>query len=238
MRPPIFHPIVFTFLATYSPRERLVRHTRGHVDLGVAGAGEYTCVASTDLDKATSGVARVAVRPVLVVSVPRTRLEAVEGAGLSLECRHEGGAEVAVTWYKDHRERITSGPESLELSSVLTSHSGNYTCNVDDGLQSVNSTDVMVRVYRQTVVSIHPREHHLLVGDNMTLTCEVSREGNYLDPETSLHWLREEEVIRTEKISGIHSLTLAGVSAGDAGRYRCAVQSELERCRHQYFPKI
>ena len=187
-------------------------------------------------------------RPVLTVSVPRTRLEAVEGAGLSLECRHDSGAEVAVTWYKDHRERITwykdhreritSGPESLELDSVLTSHSGNYTCNVDDGLQSVNSTDVMVRVYSQTVVSIHPREHHLLVGDNMTLTCEMSREGNYLDPETSLHWLREEEVIRTEEISGIHSLTLAGASAEDAGRYSCAVQSELERCRHQYFPKI
>ena len=83
MRPPIFHPIVFTFLATYSPRERLVRHTRGHVDLGVAGAGDYTCEASTDLDKATSGVARVAVRPVLTVSVPQPAALSTDSALVS-----------------------------------------------------------------------------------------------------------------------------------------------------------
>ena len=44
---------------------RLMRHDPGHTDLKVTEAGDYECVASSDLDTVTSGVARVRVRPML-----------------------------------------------------------------------------------------------------------------------------------------------------------------------------
>ena len=48
---------------------RLVSHGQGHTDLKVTEAGDYECVASSDLDTVTSRVARVRVRPVLQVSL-------------------------------------------------------------------------------------------------------------------------------------------------------------------------
>ena len=52
---------------------RLMRHDPGHTDLKVTEAGDYECVASSDLDTVTSGVARVRVRPVLEVSLTSER---------------------------------------------------------------------------------------------------------------------------------------------------------------------
>ena len=52
---------------------RLVSHDPGHTDLKVTEAGEYECVASSDLDTVTSGVARVRVRPVLEVNMTSER---------------------------------------------------------------------------------------------------------------------------------------------------------------------
>ena len=156
----------------------------------------------------------------------------MEGERLSLECGHDSEDKVVeVTWYKDHQEEISSGTStSLEMDSAVTRNSGTYICNVNDGVQSVNSTGILVTVYKKTSLNIKPREYHILVEDKMTLTCEVSRNGTYVDTETSLHWVKEDTILRTENISSETStFSLEAVSIEDAGRYQCIVESTLER---------
>ena len=116
------------------------------------------------------------------------------------------------------------------MDSAVTSNTGTYICNVNDGVQSVNSTGILVTVYKKTSLNIKPREYHILVEDKMTLTCEVSREGAYVDTETSLHWVKEDTILRTENISSeVSSFSLDAVSIEDSGRYQCIVESALER---------
>ena len=149
-----------------------------------------------------------------------------------LECGHDSEDKVVeVTWYKDHQEEISSSTStSLEMDSAVTSNSGTYKCCVNDGVQSVNSTSIPVMVYKKTSLNIKPREYHILVEDKMTLTCEVSREGAYVDKETYLHWVKDDTILRTENISSeVSTFSLDAVSIEDAGRYQCIVESELER---------
>ena len=156
----------------------------------------------------------------------------MEGERLRLECGHDcEDQEVEVTWYKDHQEEISSGTStSLEMDSAVTSNTGTYTCSVNDGVQSVNSTGISVTVYKKTSLNIKPREYHILVEDRMILTCEVSREGTYVDTETSLHWVKDDTILRTENISPEASIfSLAAVSIEDTGRYQCIMESALER---------
>ena len=77
--------------------------------------------------------------------------ELVEGQRLMLDCGHDSEDIVEVTWYKENKEKISSSSSTiLELNSAVTSHSGTYICNVNDGVQSVNSSSVIVRVYKKT----------------------------------------------------------------------------------------
>ena len=157
--------------------------------------------------------------------------ELVEGQRLRLECGNDSEDQVEVTWYKDNKEKISSSSSNiLELDSAVTSHSGAYFCNVNDGVQSINSSSVIVRVYKKTIVNISPREYHILVEDKMTLTCEVSSEGSYVDEDTSLHWVKEDTILRTENISSeANTFSLGAVSVEDAGHYHCVLESSLER---------
>ena len=129
------------------------------------------------------------------------------------------------------QERIRSSNSTIfELDSAVPSDSGAYICNVNDGVQSVNSSSLIVRVYKKTIVNISPREYHILVDDKMTLTCEVSSEGSYVDEETSLHWVKEDTILRTENISSqVNIFSLDAVSVEDAGHYQCVLESALER---------
>ena len=155
----------------------------------------------------------------------------MEGQRLRLECGNDSEDQVEVTWYKDNKEKISSSSSNiLELDSAVTSHSGAYICNVNDGVQSINSSSVIVRVYKKTIVNISPREYHILVEDKMTLTCEVSSEGSYVDEDTSLHWVKEDTILRTENISSqVNTFSLDAVSLEDAGHYQCVLESALER---------
>ena len=209
-----------------------IHHGPGHTDLEVTEAGDYQCVASSDLDTVTSGVVRVRVRPVLRVNLTLERPIMVEGERLRLECGHDSEDRgVEVTWYRDDRENISSGLSTiLEFEKAVRSHSGTYTCNVNDGVQSVNSTGLPVTVYKKTFVNINPREYDILVGDKLTLTCEVSTGGTYVDSETILHWTKEDTILRTENISSkANTFSLDAVSVDDSGRYQCVLESALER---------
>ena len=155
----------------------------------------------------------------------------MEGQRLKLECGHDSEDKVEVTWYKDTKLKISSSSSTiLELNSAVTSHSGTYTCNMNDGVQSVNSSSIIVRVYKKTIVNITPREYQILEKDKMTLSCEVNREGSYVDDGTSLHWVKEDTILRTENISSqANTFSLGAVSIEDAGHYQCVVESALER---------
>ena len=155
----------------------------------------------------------------------------MEGQRLKLECGHDSEDKVEVTWYKDTKLKISSSSSTiLELNSAVTSHSGTYTCNMNDGVQSVNSSSIIVRVYKKTIVNITPREYQILEKDKMTLSCEVNREGSYVDDGTSLHWVKEDTILRTENISSqANTFSIGAVSIEDAGRYQCVVESALER---------
>nr|XP_038028046.1 sialoadhesin isoform X2 [Anas platyrhynchos] len=142
-------------------------------------------------------------------------------------------SDVALRW-AGYDERVSSVSPRLQLDtsgvghhlSLATSfswkdHARELFCEVLHGSQKA-SGELVLRVRhapKGTRVSITPSAQNILVGDTVSLSCEVN--SSY-PPVSAYQWYKDGAAAGTER-----TLTLRGVRRADHGQYRCEAHNAL-----------
>uniref|UniRef100_A0A803JMW9 Obscurin-like cytoskeletal adaptor 1 n=1 Tax=Xenopus tropicalis TaxID=8364 RepID=A0A803JMW9_XENTR len=158
--------------------------------------------------------------------VPRRFCTVSEDLRLALSLSR---ADAEVRWYKDG-ERLRDAPHilveergaecSLTILGLERADAGEYLCDVSRDSFSfyVAVGDPPVTIVGNTGT---PEQHLLMTGDDLVLTCELSR------PNFKVRWLRNgEELVSAGRVKilarGVHrQLTIQNVRPGDSGTYTC-----------------
>uniref|UniRef100_A0A8B9SM23 Ig-like domain-containing protein n=1 Tax=Anas platyrhynchos TaxID=8839 RepID=A0A8B9SM23_ANAPL len=142
-------------------------------------------------------------------------------------------SDVALRW-AGYDERVSSVSPRLQLDTSGVSHHLSLTssfswkdharelfCEVLHGSQKA-SGELVLRVRhapKGTRVSITPSAQNILVGDTVSLSCEVN--SSY-PPVSAYQWYKDGAAAGTER-----TLTLRGVRRADHGQYRCEAHNAL-----------
>ncbi|XP_037663459.1 Fc receptor-like protein 3 [Choloepus didactylus] len=117
-------------------------------------AGDYYCRADNGLDPIRSNVLNVPVkvpvsRPVLTLRAPRA--EAVVGDVVELHCEAQRGSPPILYWFYhedvtlENSSALSGGGASFNLS-LTAEHSGNYSCEANNGLGAQHSEAVPLNI--------------------------------------------------------------------------------------------
>ncbi|XP_057602565.1 Fc receptor-like protein 3 [Hippopotamus amphibius kiboko] len=146
-------------------------------------AGRYYCAADNIHGPILSRLIRVTVRipasrPVLTLRAPRT--QAVVGDVVKLYCETQRGSPPIL--YRFYHENVNLGSSSVPSRraffklSLTAEHSGNYSCDADNGLGVQRSDRVTLHVtipVSQPVFTINPAGAQAMLGDVLELRCEA-----------------------------------------------------------------
>ncbi|XP_058557523.1 Fc receptor-like protein 5 isoform X3 [Neofelis nebulosa] len=212
--------------------------------LSAEHSGKYACEADNGLGARRSetvslNVTVPASRPVLTVRTPRA--QAVEGDVVELSCEAQRGSPPIL--YQFYREdvplRSSSAPSGGGTSfylSLTTEHSGNYSCEANNGLGAQRSEVVSLSV-------IVPASHPTLtlrapgaqakVGDMVELRCEAQRGS----PPIWYRFYHEDVPLGNSSApsGGGASLNLS-LTAEHSGNYSCEADNGLGARRSEAVP--
>ncbi|XP_031749625.1 obscurin-like protein 1 isoform X2 [Xenopus tropicalis] len=203
------------------------RHTLRFLSVQPEDAGQYHCNVGGDSRVFTVNVDENRVRILeREQMVPRRFCTVSEDLRLALSLSR---ADAEVRWYKDG-ERLRDAPHilveergaecSLTILGLERADAGEYLCDVSRDSFSfyVAVGDPPVTIVGNTGT---PEQHLLMTGDDLVLTCELSR------PNFKVRWLRNgEELVSAGRVKilarGVHrQLTIQNVRPGDSGTYTC-----------------
>ncbi|XP_068394369.1 Fc receptor-like protein 3 [Eschrichtius robustus] len=148
-------------------------------------AGRYYCAADNIHGPILSKLIRVTLRipvsrPVLTLRAPGA--QAVVGDMMELYCEARRGSPPIL--YRFYHEDVSLGSSSVPSGraffnlSLTAEHSGNYSCEADNGLGVQLSDRVTLSVtvpVSHPVFTFHPAGAQAMVGDVLELRCEAQR---------------------------------------------------------------
>ncbi|OWK04694.1 hypothetical protein Celaphus_00001866, partial [Cervus elaphus hippelaphus] len=149
-------------------------------------AGEYYCIARNSRFSKQSNSVIISVKvpvshPVLTLRTPR--VQAVVGDVLEIHCESQRGSPpIQYQFYHEdvalgNSSSLSGGGTSFHLS-LTTEHSGNYSCEADNGLgvQRSEAVSLNVRVpVSRPVLTLRAPRVQAVVGDVVELHCEAQR---------------------------------------------------------------
>ncbi|KAL6263768.1 hypothetical protein P5V15_003852 [Pogonomyrmex californicus] len=169
------------------------------------------------------------------------------GSALRLRCSSAGNPTPNITWLKNDevpkRElgSVIMTKWMLKMEDLVTKDVGNYTCIVCNYLGCINHTykvDIVERVAHRPILTRAPRNTTVLIGKNVTLTCQVLSDGHrhlewYHGRHTSFDTVNKtNQSLRVEVKAGMDTenpdeLRLYNVTEKDEGWYTCIAQNTL-----------
>ncbi|XP_034179650.1 fibroblast growth factor receptor homolog 1 isoform X1 [Osmia lignaria lignaria] len=168
------------------------------------------------------------------------------GNMLRLRCPSFGNPTPNITWLKNNKEPKRKLGEPVitkwifRLEDLVPEDSGNYTCVVCNYLGCINRTskvDIVETVKHRPILTRPPRNTTVLIGDNVTMTCEVLSDAHrhlewYHGYHTSFDTVNKtNQSFRVEvKAGGAENpevLKLYNVTEQDEGWYTCIAQNAL-----------
>uniref|UniRef100_A0A8D0D7R5 B-cell receptor CD22 n=1 Tax=Sander lucioperca TaxID=283035 RepID=A0A8D0D7R5_SANLU len=112
-------------------------------------SGEYYCTAENELGRRTSRSISIDVKyaPKLPSVSVSPSAEIVEGSSVTLTCSSDANPAAKYTWYKENvKLRPPIEEQQLVLTSIQSSHSGQYTCRARNSLGSNTSKPISIKV--------------------------------------------------------------------------------------------
>ena len=207
-------------------------HGPGHLDISIPEAkkthsGVYQCNATTSLDSVQSEPTKLVVRERTKLIVSPSSRSALEGEDITLVCSVEAAAAAEVSWYKD--EKLYTSGNIIELKDITEEDSGDYMCSVQTELDQVDSPQVPVTVFKRTKVKSSSGEmERVLVGSNLTLTCEAEIDQRIPAGQLRWTWMRDQQTLKEEKSVSRTNLMLSNLSSNHSGGYICSLDTRLE----------
>ncbi|XP_055218551.2 Fc receptor-like protein 3 isoform X1 [Gorilla gorilla gorilla] len=198
-------------------------------------AGRYYCAADNVHSPILSTWIRVTVRipvshPVLTFRAPRAHT--VVGDLLELHCESLRGSPPIL--YRFYHEDVTLGNSSAPSGggasfnlSLTAEHSGNYSCDADNGLGAQHSHGVSLRVtvpVSRPVLTLRAPGAQAVVGDLLELHCESLR-GSF----PILYWFYHEDdtLGNSSAHSGGGASFNLSLTTEHSGNYSCEADNGL-----------
>ncbi|XP_032007807.1 Fc receptor-like protein 3 [Hylobates moloch] len=198
-------------------------------------AGRYYCAADNVHGPILSTWVRVTVRipvshPVLTFRAPRA--QAAVGDLLELHCESLRGSFPIL--YRFYHEDVTLGNSSAPSGggasfnlSLTAEHSGNYSCDADNGLGAQHSHGVSLRVtvpVSRPVLTLRASGAQAMVGDLLELHCESLR-GSF----PILYWFYHEDdtLANSSAHSGGGASFNLSLTTEHSGNYSCEADNGL-----------
>ncbi|XP_045640577.1 Fc receptor-like protein 3 [Ursus americanus] len=198
-------------------------------------AGRYYCAADNMHGPILSRWIRVtpripASRPVLTLRAPRTR--AMVKDTVELRCEAQRGSPPIL--YRFYHENVTLGSSSAPSGgggsfnlSLTAEHSGNYSCEADNGLGPQRSEAVPLSVsvpVSRPILTLNPAGAQAVVGDLLELRCEVQSGSPPI-----LYWFYHEDITlgSSSAPSGGGASFNLSLTAEHSGNYSCGADNGL-----------
>ncbi|XP_063480992.1 Fc receptor-like protein 3 isoform X3 [Symphalangus syndactylus] len=198
-------------------------------------AGRYYCAADNVHGPILSTWVRVTVRipvshPVLTFRAPRA--QAAVGDLLELHCESLRGSPPIL--YRFYHEDVTLGNSSAPSGggasfnlSLTAEHSGNYSCDADNGLGAQHSHGVSLRVtvpVSRPVLTLRAPGAQAMVGDLLELHCESLRGSLPI-----LYWFYHEDdtLANSSAHSGGGASFNLSLTTEHSGNYSCEADNGL-----------
>ncbi|XP_050635488.1 Fc receptor-like protein 5 isoform X3 [Macaca thibetana thibetana] len=238
-------PIVYQFHHEDASLGNRSAHSAGGVAISFSltadHSGNYYCTANNGFGPQRSEAVSLSItvpvsRPILTLRVPRA--QAVVGDLLELRCEALRGSPPIMYWF--YHEDVTLGSSSVpsggEASfnlSLTAEHSGNYSCEANNGLVAQHSDtislSVIVPVSRPILTFRAPRAQ-AVVGDLLELHCEALRGSSPI-----LYWFYHEDVTlgKISAPSGGGAYFNLSLTTEHSGIYSCEADNGLEAQRSE-----
>uniref|UniRef100_A0A1D5QBP5 Fc receptor like 5 n=1 Tax=Macaca mulatta TaxID=9544 RepID=A0A1D5QBP5_MACMU len=238
-------PIVYQFHHEDASLGNRSAHSAGGVAISFSltadHSGNYYCTANNGFGPQRSEAVSLSItvpvsRPILTLRVPRA--QAVVGDLLELRCEALRGSPPIMYWF--YHEDVTLGSSSVpsggEASfnlSLTAEHSGNYSCEANNGLVAQHSDtislSVIVPVSRPILTFRAPRAQ-AVVGDLLELHCEALRGSSPI-----LYWFYHEDVTlgKVSAPSGGGAYFNLSLTTEHSGIYSCEADNGLEAQRSE-----
>ncbi|CAI5681319.1 unnamed protein product [Oreochromis niloticus] len=184
-------------------------------------SGQYYCIAKNKLGLMTPKSISIDVKyapKVVIVSVSPTG-EIKEGTSVTLTCSSDANPPATLTWYKENGRRYLS--KELVLSSIQSSHSGEYYCTAVNKVGWRTSESIFIDVkYAPRFLSVWvspPNE--IREGGSATLTC--SSDAN---PAAQYSWYKKNG---QTPLSNEWQLSFSSTQPSDSGQYYCTAENKI-----------
>ncbi|CAL7937733.1 unnamed protein product [Xylocopa violacea] len=166
------------------------------------------------------------------------------GNTLRLRCPSFGQPMPNITWFKNNEEpkrrlgTVVMTKWNFRLEDLVPEDSSNYTCVVCNELGCINHTfkvEIVETVRHRPLLTIPPKNTTVLVGGNVTMTCDVLSYAHrhlewYRGYHTSFDTVNETNQslrVEGEGAENPEVLQLYNVTMKDEGWYTCIAQNAL-----------
>ncbi|XP_022800131.1 hemicentin-1-like [Stylophora pistillata] len=211
--------------------------------------GAYQCVASNQIDNATSHAAIVTVQFAPEISQSPSNAVKVEGKTVVFSCVVAGYPEPDVAWTKNEVKLNASANARLDFSSIDGNHrltiskiqqsdAGVYRCEATNSLDNTTSFPATLTVHFDPGVTIDgDKEQIVAKGDDIKITCRHKA----IPPASELQWIKDGTVISTNSTIVINNsrlsiphfnetlieLLINTSILADSGNYTCNVTNDV-----------
>ncbi|XP_037587791.1 Fc receptor-like protein 5 isoform X2 [Cebus imitator] len=204
-------------------------------------SGNYYCTADNGFGSQRSEAVSLFVtvpvsRPILTLRVPRA--QAVVGDLLELHCEAlRGSPPILYQFYHDDvtlgSNSAPSGGEASFNLSLTAEHSGNYSCEANNGLIAQHSDTVSLSVIvpvSRPIFTIRAPRAQAVVGDLLELHCEALR-GSF--PILYLFYHEDVTLGKISALSGGGASFNLSLTTEHSGIYSCEADNGLEAQRSE-----
>nr|XP_021523062.1 Fc receptor-like protein 5 isoform X3 [Aotus nancymaae] len=204
-------------------------------------SGNYYCTADNGFGPQRSEAVSLFVtvpvsRPILTLRVPRA--QAVVGDLLELRCEAlRGSPPILYQFYHDDvilgSNSAPSGGEASFNLSLTAEHSGNYSCEANNGLIAQHSDTVSLSVIvpvSRPILTIRAPRAQAVVGDLLELHCEALRGSS---PILYLFYHEDVTLGKISALSGGGASFNLSLTTEHSGIYSCEADNGLEAQRSE-----
>ncbi|XP_032116612.1 Fc receptor-like protein 5 isoform X3 [Sapajus apella] len=204
-------------------------------------SGNYYCTADNGFGPQRSEAVSLFVtvpvsRPILTLRVPRA--QAVVGDLLELHCEAlRGSPPILYHFYHDDvalgSNSAPSGGEASFNLSLTAEHSGNYSCEANNGLITQHSDTVSLSVIvpvSRPILTIRAPRAQAVVGDLLELHCEALKGSS---PILYLFYHEDVTLGKISALSGGGASFNLSLTTEHSGTYSCEADNGLEAQRSE-----